>query len=127
VEEKKCSKCQQIQPTTNFYRNREAKDGLQYTCKACDKVRGREQKRKVASKNKRHDPMNKYKPKNWKKTNRKHYPDSEWVWTQLENGVTGVDLYKKMDVKYTLSDHGNLGRKFDEQTNPWNRRKENGR
>jgi len=49
--------------------------------------------------------------KEWKKTNKNHYPDSEWVWAQLENGVTGTKLYDKLDVKYALSTHGNLGRK----------------
>jgi hypothetical protein len=46
-----------------------------------------------------------------KKTNPNHYPDPQWVWNQIEKGITGEELYDKMDVKYSLKAHGNLGKK----------------
>ena len=49
--------------------------------------------------------------KTWERTNKNWYPDPEWVWTQLENHNSGTALYNKIDVKYELSDHGNLGKK----------------
>lgn len=63
--------------------------------------------------------MNKPKKHEWKKTNRNHYPDSEWVWEQLENGVTGDKLYNAIDKKYALKTHGNLNKKHKSHTNPW--------
>ena len=35
---KTCSKCGQTKPTTEFYRNKKAVDGLLPTCKACDRA-----------------------------------------------------------------------------------------
>lgn len=35
---KRCGRCRQDLPVTEFYRNRKAKDGLQYACKACTKA-----------------------------------------------------------------------------------------
>ena len=37
--------------------------------------------------------------KKWKKSNKNHYPDSDWVWSQLENNVTGEKLYNAIDKK----------------------------
>ena len=45
------------------------------------------------------------------KTNKNHYPDPEWVWTQIENNESPAVIYEKMDVKYALNAHGNLGKK----------------
>ena len=52
----------------------------------------------------------------WEKTNKKHYPDPDWVWNQIEN--KDVKLTEAMDVKYALKKHGNTG-------NPGNRWKNN--
>ncbi len=32
---KKCNKCGEVKPKTEFYKNKKTKDGLQYTCKKC--------------------------------------------------------------------------------------------
>lgn len=36
---KTCTKCNSDKPTTEFCKNKSFKDGLRYTCKACDKAR----------------------------------------------------------------------------------------
>jgi len=48
------------------------------------------------------------------KTNKNHYPDSDWVWQQIENSTTGRALGEALDKKYALKAHGNEG-------NPGNR------
>lgn len=32
---KKCSRCQEIKPTSEYWANNQKKDGLQYSCKPC--------------------------------------------------------------------------------------------
>jgi len=44
----------------------------------------------------------------WEKTNKKHYPDPEWVWSQIEN--EDVKVSEAMEVKYALKKHGNTGK-----------------
>ena len=35
---KRCSKCKQVKPTSDFYRNRSRKDGLCHECRQCKKL-----------------------------------------------------------------------------------------
>jgi len=42
---KKCTKCGDIKPTSEFHRSREGKDGIRATCKECDKKDKREWRR----------------------------------------------------------------------------------
>ena len=122
---KQCSKCGKEKPINEFYRNVRSGDGHQYQCKVCDKIQATEHKRQVRLgliNPRKHSTM--AIEKRWKKTNQKHYPDSEWVWTQLENGVTGKQLYDKMDKKYALQSHGNEGKVHTTQRHPWKTRKQ---
>ena len=66
------------------------------------------------------------KPKQWKKTNKNHYPDSEWVWTQLENNLDVEEFYRNLDKKYELKAHGNTGKKHKSHKNPWEARRNGG-
>jgi len=112
VEEKKCSSCQQMLPVSEFHRKR-MDGGYQTYCKGCAREAGRtyyKHKAKI---------QNMKKPHKWNKTNKNHYPDPEWIWTQLENGVQGEALYNKMDKKYALNTHGNSGKKHKKHTNPF--------
>ena len=60
-------------------------------------------------------PMNKKQRsvigKEWSKPNKNHYPDSEWVWQQIENNIPSTIFADKLEKKYTLSQHGNVGKK----------------
>jgi hypothetical protein len=38
-EDKRCSECREVKSRADFYKNRAAKDGLQYRCKRCTKHR----------------------------------------------------------------------------------------
>jgi len=38
VEVKRCSKCKQVKPVSEFYEDRQQSDGHVYSCKACQKV-----------------------------------------------------------------------------------------
>jgi len=49
--------------------------------------------------------------KKWEKVNKNHYPDPEWVWTQIENGESPASFHEKLNAKYALNAHGNLGKK----------------
>lgn len=106
---KQCSICKQQVPLSGFYANRLNKDGLQYKCKGCEQ----EYLKTYNRKNKQPNPPKMTKSKKWNKTNKNHYPDPEWVWTQIENGNTGSKLYDKIDQKYALKKHGNLGKKHN--------------
>ena len=55
----------------------------------------------------------------WEKSNKNHYPDSEWVWQQLE--TPGVNLVEAMDKKYELKKHGNEGNKGNRWKNKQNK------
>lgn len=101
MEEKQCKRCQQILPLSSFYKSYTTKDKHSPKCKPCECEHRRE---------KRAMGLGRPKKQRWVRTNKNHYPDSEWVWTQLENGITGTKLYEKIDKKYALSDHGNLGK-----------------
>lgn len=124
VEKKQCSVCKQVLPIEEFYPSPARKDGYQVKCKVCDKAYAAEHRRQIrlGLKQPKNTLMN-MSNKHWKKTNPNHYPDSEWVWTQLENGVTGKQLYDKIDQKYTLSTHGNTGKTHTVNRNPWKNRK----
>ena len=64
-------------------------------------------------------PRKKYKTtKEWVKNNKKHYPDPDWVWEQIENNESPASLHDAMEKKYALKKHGNTG-------NPGNRWKNN--
>ena len=41
---KKCTRCTEVKPSTEFYKNVSMKDGLSHYCKPCDKKRKKEQK-----------------------------------------------------------------------------------
>ena len=45
----------------------------------------------------------------WEKTNKNHYPDTEWVWAQIENNEAPYTLHEAMEKKYALKKHGNVG------------------
>ena len=106
---KQCSHCKQIVPLSGFFRNGLSKDGLQYKCKSCESAYAKAYNRKTKQPN----PPKMRKLKKWNKLNKNHYPDPEWVWQQIENGNTGSKLYDKLDQKYALKSHGNLGKKHD--------------
>lgn len=57
---KQCSKCKEIKPTSEFFRNRTCKDNLNYWCKSCRKILN-----------------NKYEKTAKCKATRKHYRQSE--------------------------------------------------
>lgn len=46
METKKCSKCNQLKPISEFHKNASAKDGLQVYCKDCQCVMSRKQNSK---------------------------------------------------------------------------------
>ena len=46
----------------------------------------------------------------WTKVNKNHYPDPDWVWTQIENNESPAMFMEKLDQKYSLSAHGNKGK-----------------
>lgn len=46
METKKCHKCGRVLSTTEFYKNRAMKDGLQTSCKECVKKRDEERQKK---------------------------------------------------------------------------------
>ena len=39
MENKRCSKCKKMKIVTNYYRNKKNKDGLDYVCKRCSRIR----------------------------------------------------------------------------------------
>lgn len=45
---KTCSKCKEVKPRTEFCKRREAKDGLKYQCKACDKQWRQENRQRIS-------------------------------------------------------------------------------
>ena len=128
MEEKKCYKCLRTLSVDQFYKLAASKDGYYNRCKSCDKAVQKQyytsvKKPKKAKLKEMGNKLLGRERKNWVKTNKNHYPDSEWVWTQLENGVTGKNLYDKIETKYALSTHGNLGKKHKTHTNPWIKRR----
>lgn len=46
----------------------------------------------------------------WQHSNKKHYPDPEWVWSQLELGLNAEQYTNNLDKKYALKKHGNEGK-----------------
>jgi hypothetical protein len=46
METKKCSKCNQVKPISEFYKNASMKDGLQGSCKDCQSSANRERAHK---------------------------------------------------------------------------------
>lgn len=78
-------------------------------CKSCDKRKGTMNKRKNSK-----DTLKSRGRKVWEKVNKNHYPDPEWVWTQIENNESPASYTEKLNAKYSLSTHGNTGR-----TNRW--------
>lgn len=78
-------------------------------CKSCEKIKTAKNKRveiRMINKTKKRSVT----PKIWEKTNKNHYPDSEWVWAQIEMNEAPSTIMEKMDQKYALSVHGNTGR-----------------
>jgi len=47
---KKCRTCKEIKPLSDFYRNKDCKDGHVSQCKECDERVGNKQRRRLQSK-----------------------------------------------------------------------------
>lgn len=115
-----CLGCDVFKTEENTYK--QSKNGnLQSYCKSCDKKRITENKRKKRlgigpmKKNKR-SAVTKY----WAKSNKNHYPDPDWVWTQIENGESPASFHEKLEKKYALNKHGNEGK-----ANRWKNKNKN--
>lgn len=71
---KRCSKCKETKPVSEFHRNRTAKDGLHYECKPCNK--GKVQRYYEANKEKVAEYQRRYREANKEKiaeTSRRRY------------------------------------------------------
>ena len=105
-----CLKCGVLKTEDNAYKQPSGK--LQSYCKSCDKKDKTERKRNqrlgmipIKKKHKRSVVG-----KEWSKPNKNHYPDPEWVWTQIENNESPAAFVEKLNQKYALSTHGNKGK-----------------
>lgn len=106
-----CISCGILKTEENAYRN--SNGGASSYCKSCEKESSKQNKR-----NKRLGiiPMKKnpnirsVATHQWTKTNKNHYPDPDWVWTQIENNESPAMFMEKLDQKYSLSAHGNKGK-----------------
>lgn len=71
---KSCSRCKELKPTSEFYKNSLSKDGLSYQCVACRKSYYESNKQKHSEKMKEHYAQNhqsyKDRAKRWKSKNR---------------------------------------------------------
>lgn len=115
-ERKHCNKCNNDKSLTEFYKSKNHVDGLQGVCKECYK----KYRRNINAMSKSSKRASIYK---WKKTNKNHYPDPEFVWEQIENNITGDEFQDRLNKKYALYDHGNLGKKH----RPHKQREKHGR
>lgn len=114
MEEKKCRRCGELKPLTDYYPDKHNSTGRSAQCKYCHG----EYHKKWNMKSTR--------DKKWTKTNKNHYPDSEWVWQQLEQNVGSEEFYRRLDKKYELKKHGNEGKKHKQHKNPWDKRRNAG-
>ena len=96
-----CVRCNVLKTSENAYVYKDGRHGSY--CKSCEIQNSKENRKKWSDMAKRNTT------KTWNKTNWNHYPDPDWVWTQIENGNIGAKLYEKMDKKYELKAHGNTG------------------
>jgi len=59
METKRCSKCKEVKPVSEFYKDRSRPDGYMYSCKACRKVRyaeyREEHREEIAAQRKEYD------------------------------------------------------------------------
>lgn len=68
VKSKKCKKCGEIKPLTEFHKKKDAKDGLKYICKSCSK----EKRRKRYEKNREYE---KERNRKYHQKHREHYKE----------------------------------------------------
>ena len=73
-------------------------------CKSCEK------NKTLMNKRRNNNTMKSRGKKVWEKVNRNHYPDPDWVWTQIENNESPASYTDKLNKKYALSTHGNTGK-----------------
>ena len=80
MEIKRCSRCNNLKPTTKFHRNSGTADGLRYLCKQCMKEYGytyrENNKERIAQKKRRYRETNKAViakgERKWRETHKEH-------------------------------------------------------
>ena len=98
---KRCSKCKEIKPVTEFFKNRTTKDGFQYQCKTCFKIYKQSDKGKIANRKSAKKIYQTEKGKAYKK----QYDQSEIgiaIRKRASNKHSKTDKCKKRHRKYCL-------------------------
>lgn len=115
VEEKKhCKGCNTTRNIDEFYPDKWSSTGRASKCKYCH----REYHKQFSLE---------YKNKKWTKNPKNTFPDSDWVWEQIEQNLGHQEFNRRLEQKYGFKEHGNKGKKHKSHKNPWLERKENGR
>lgn len=131
---KRCWRCKETKPVSEFYKNRSKKDGLQDRCKGCTQERDRRyyenNKEKVMEKNRRYQAAN---PEKVRKGNSQWYKDNKAQCNRTRSRCSREENERSLEVahrnglpwedwedKFVLADNGltiyqkavKLGRSF---------------
>ena len=94
--EKQCTKCKEIKNISEFYKNKNTKDGFSYVCKICSK-----------------NSLNNWKVNNKEKVyeyHKKYFENNKpnFVRYSMKYAQTHKDIVAKKDKKFSLTDKGKL-------------------
>jgi len=80
MESKKCCKCKEVKHIEFFCKHKGKKDGYDTMCKACHKQWRKENKERIAERNKQYYQENKERNKQWRKENKERIAERHKQW-----------------------------------------------
>lgn len=108
-----CTICGCVKTVENTWQSKRTGKFNSY-CRECDKQRTRYNNYYSQMKTTKHTKGN----KRWERTNKNHYPNPDWVWSQIELGLNAEQYSNNLEKKYALKKHGNTG-----SANRWKNKK----
>jgi hypothetical protein len=97
--EKKCNKCDEVKPFSDFNKDKSRKDGYHSICRLCKQIYYEENKKKIKEKNRKYYQDNKEKLKEWQKKYTKE--NIEYIQERnRENYHDNKEYYNEKSKKY---------------------------
>lgn len=100
MDSKQCSKCKTIKPVSEFGKNRRAKDGRTYVCKACNKQYREENRERILESKARYRSKHKDAIAEYRRANRDRILDLQAQWrAKNEDKIRAekAEYYKRVD------------------------------
>ena len=116
---KKCSKCKEVKPYSDFHKDKKTKDGFRFSCKYCYKQYREENKDKIKQYREENKEKIKQRDKQWRKENKEKIKQRQKQWRK-ENKEKIKQLSKQYyeENKEKINQRNNQYKKQRRKTDP---------